>query len=36
MQHSKTLSLNYSHCDTKCQFIAIEQGHKLLIEGDKN
>ncbi len=28
MSYSNTLSLNCPHCDTKCQFIVIEQGHK--------
>ncbi len=27
MSYSYTISLNCPHCDTKCQFIAIEEGH---------
>jgi len=28
MKHSKTISLECPHCDTKCQFIQIDQSHE--------
>ncbi len=36
MQYSKTLSLNCPHCDTKCQFVAIEQGHQKCRSDNKH
>lgn len=36
MAYSKTLSLNCPHCDTKCQFVAIEQGHHKCISDNKH
>jgi|GEM_PF-1100691 len=36
MQYSKTLSLNCPHCDTKCQFIVIEQGHQKCVSDNKH
>jgi len=27
MPYSNTISLNCPHCDTKCQFVVVEQGH---------
>src|SRR3989339_684977 len=36
MLYSKTLSLNCPHCDTKCQFVVVEQGHQKCINDDKH
>lgn len=36
MNYSKTLSLNCPHCDTRCQFVAIEQGHNKCINDNKH
>jgi len=36
MNFSKTLSLECPHCDTKCQFVIIVQGHKKCINDNKH
>jgi len=36
MQYSKTLSLDCPHCDTKCQFVVIEQGHNRCVNDNKH
>ncbi len=36
MTYSNTLSLNCPHCDTKCQFRAVEQGHNKCIKDNKH
>lgn len=36
MPYSNTLSLNCPHCDTKCQFVVVEQGHKKCVSDNKH
>jgi len=36
MPYSNTLSLNCPHCDTKCQFVVIEQGHRKCVSDNKH
>lgn len=36
MTYSKTLSLDCPHCDTKCQFVAVQEGHRRCIKDHKH
>ena len=36
MSYSDTLSLNCPHCNTRCQFVVIEQGHRRCVSDDKH
>jgi hypothetical protein len=36
MSYSSTLSLNCPHCNTKCQFVAVEGGHKICRNDNKH